>query len=110
KSQPVKMGKKSFEGDRRSVFGVSETPGGVRIEHRAHEKSYAKPAVSGVSPARPATHEVPSSSQPSAHALPPPTKVIEIKVAPPVRRETVQNDPRFGVVVPATDSAETEKT
>src|ERR1043165_6033365 len=58
--QPVKLGKKTFEGDRRKLFGVVATPGGVRLDRRENEKIHAVQAK-----ATPEAADAPSGSSPA---------------------------------------------
>jgi hypothetical protein len=91
--QPV-LGKKTYEKDRRNVFGVVATPAGVRVEPKPVEKP--KPAQAAAAPA---------ATEPAKHnlvvQLPEVKKFIGVQVPEPVRREPQAADPRFGVVAPA---------
>jgi len=100
KAHTPKLGKASYEHDRRGIFGVVETAGGVRVETPAPRGLHAKPAVTGITkPApQPATPDKPHNL---AAELPAPKKFLGIQVNPPIRREPTQPDDRFGVVVPA---------
>lgn len=111
-TKPVKLSPEAYESDRRSTFGVIQTPGGVRVDIAPPKGLHAKPAVSGITRPAPLETSVPDTthatvSDSSAIAAQPPKKFIGIEVAPPVRRGPAENDPRFGVVQAA---PETEKT
>lgn len=100
-----KPNKKTFESDRRAIFGVVASSGGVRVEkdEPAHKaKSHAPNSGSAVSPApQPAATAEDKPAQPAV-------KFIGVKVAPPIRREPGAADPRFGVTVPVPVSEKKE--
>lgn len=101
-AQPA-LSRQEYERNRRSIFGVVETPGGVRVESvpTKHSPITAKPAVTGIAKPPAISESAPPTMV--TEPLPPAGKFIGIEVLPPVRREPGQPDPRFGVVVPAPD-------
>ncbi len=101
KAHTPKPNKKTFESDRRAIFGVVASTGGVRVEkdEPSHKSKAHAPAIEGQAPAaRPAAD---NAAQPAA-------KFIGITVAPPIRREPGAGDPRFGVTVPVPASEKKE--
>lgn len=102
KTHTPKLGKETFERDRRKIFGVVETPGGVRVETSGPTGLSAKPAVTGIT--KPAAQMPSESKHNLAVELPPPKKFLGVQVNPPIRREPSQTDERFGVVAPAPES------
>ena len=103
KTHSPKLGKRTFEVDRRAIFGVvrNEVPEPVKPAVNP-SASAAAGAVSDstLSAAPVSTSETPS--QPAA--LPPVKKFIGVQVAPPIRRELGTPDPRFGVTVPSPEN------
>lgn len=105
KAHTPKANKKTFESDRRAIFGVVASSGGVRVERdeQAHKaKTHAPNSGSAVSPAPQTAAE--ATDKPAQTV----TKFISIKVAPPIRREPGAADPRFGVSVPVPESEKKE--
>jgi len=103
KTQSVKLGKRTFESDRRSIFGVVARPGAVEIPtQKAADPAQASAPASVSAPVETPTEAAPAA-EPSTLAvpLPAPKKFIQVTVAPPIRREPGSPDPRFGVIVPS---------
>ncbi len=104
KDHAPKLGKRTFERDRRAIFGVVSSAGGVRLEHETpvkvaepSAKKDAAPTIPGTPPALAESAAAPVESNavaakdgggPSAaRDGGAPTKFIQIQVAPPIRRE-----------------------
>ena len=107
KTHSVKLGKRTFEADRRSIFGVVAKPAAtVAPSHVPAEQNQSVAAVPVEAAKETAPVAPPTTPSSLAVPLPPPKKFIQVTVAPPIRRETGTADPRFGVIVP---SPEVEK-
>ncbi len=102
KTHTPKLGKETFEHDRRKIFGVVETAGGVKVETSGPSGITAKPAVTGIT--KPAAHTAAETKHNLAAELPAAKKFIGIQVNPPIRREPGKPDERFGVVAAAPES------
>jgi hypothetical protein len=105
KSQSPKFGKRTFEADRRAIFGVVRTDAPEPLKSAAVSKSAESAASALASSDTPAAVTESASTPPT---LPTNKKFIGVTVAPPIRREPNSPDPRFGVIVPSPENEKKE--